>query len=298
MVRSFTAPSVFSLISHVVPKGLQAEAAAWNSSAIQLAAIFGPALGGLLYGHFGPLTAFAAPPVFMVGALFLQTLFSENTRTMRSPSQREPFFASVHSGIRFALQQKVLLSSMTLDMFSVLFGGAVAILPVFSDQVLHAGSEGLGFLRAAPSVGSAVMALFLALRPLRMISGRMLLMAVAGFGLCILGFAVSREFWLTFFFLAASGAFDGVSMVIRNTLLQLYTPAHMRGRISSLSLIFITSSNEIGAFESGVAARLLGLIPSILFGGAMTLFVVGTTAWLSPELRRTRFKPGEDFPGN
>jgi hypothetical protein len=185
---------------------------------------------------------------------------------------------------------------MTLDMFSVLFGGATAILPMFSDQVLHAGSFGLGLLRAAPSVGSGIIAVFLAIRPLRIISGRMLLYMVGGFGLCIVAFALSTSFIPAFIFLALSGAFDGVSMVIRGTILQLLTPGNMRGRISSLSLIFITSSNEIGAFESGLAARVLGLIPSLIFGGTMTLMIVGGTSWLSPGLRRTRIRPDEALP--
>lgn len=294
MVRSFTSPSIFTLISHIVPRPLLSEAAAWNSSAFQTAAIFGPALGGILYGAYGPTVAFSMPPLLMILALIATRFFSAGLKEMRSPARREPFFASITAGIQFVVRQKVLLSSMALDMFSVLFGGAVAVLPVFSDQVLHAGSTGLGFLRAAPSVGSAIMALFLAIRPLRTISGRMLLLVVAGFGFSILCFAFSTQFITAFLFLGLSGAFDGVSMVIRSTILQLLTPEHMRGRVSSLSLIFITSSNEIGAFESGVAARFLGLIPSIVFGSLMTLGIVCTTAWRSPELRQTHLRPGEE----
>jgi len=176
-------------------------------------------------------------------ALFSLRLFSDNTRAMARVSKvGEAFLTSVRTGIQFVWKEKVLLSSMSLDMFSVLFGGAVAVMPMFADQVLHAGSLALGFLRAAPSVGSALIGVFLAVRPMRTISGRMLLVVVAGFGLSILGFACSHTFWLAFVFLALSGGFDGVSMVIRNTLLQLLTPAAMRGRISALSLIFITSS--------------------------------------------------------
>lgn len=295
MARSFTSPSAFALISHVVPRALLPEASAWNSWAFQTAAIFGPALGGLLYGGCGPTIAFALPPLLMGCSLLAIHFFSPSTQQMKSPSLNEPFVKSVLAGIRFVAGQKVLLASMVLDMFSVLFGGAVAILPMFSDQILHAGSMGLGFLRAAPSVGSGLIALFLTFKPMRTISGRMLLYMVAGFGVCIIGFAFSRYFGLAFFFLAASGIFDGVSMVIRNTILQLLTPANMRGRISSLSLIFITSSNEIGAFESGLAARLLGLIPSIVFGGGMTLFIVASTAWAAPALRRARIRSTEEI---
>jgi predicted MFS family arabinose efflux permease len=173
-------------------------------------------------------------------------------------------------------------------MFSVLFGGAVAVLPIYADQILHVGSMGLGFLRAAPSVGSVCVALVIAFRPMRVISGLTLLWVVAGFGASTLLFSVSTNFWLSLVFLMGVGAFDGVSMVIRSTILQLLTPENMRGRVSSVSSVFITSSNEIGAFESGAAARLMGLVPSVFFGGAMTLIVVALTAWLSPELRHTR----------
>lgn len=291
MVRSFASPSVFAMISHIVPRGNMSEASAWNSSAFQTAAIIGPAIGGLLYGSFGAVVAFAFPPILMFAALILIYFFSEEIKKMVNPSPREPFVASILSGVKFAYNEKVLLSTMMLDMFSVLFGGATAILPMFSDQVLHAGSMGLGFLRAAPSAGSAFIAIFLAIRPLRVMSGKMLLCMVGGFGACIIGFAFSRSFTPAFVFLALSGAFDGVSMVIRGTILQLLTPMNMRGRISSLSLIFITSSNEIGAFESGVAARFLGLIPSLILGGTMTILIVAGTACLSPRLLRTRIQP-------
>lgn len=296
MVRSFTSPSLFAMISHIVPKRLQSEASAWNSWGFQMAAILGPAMGGLAYGALGATFAFAIPPILMLLNLILVQFFSADTVAMMSPSRREPFFASVKSGIQFVLRQKVLLSSMTLDMFSVLFGGAVAILPMFSDQILHAGSTGLGFLRAAPSLGSGMIALYLAFRPLKTISGKLLLQVIAGFGAMTVLFAFSTNFWMAFLCLTATGMFDGVSLVIRNTILQLLTPDHMRGRVSSLSLIFITSSNEIGAFESGLAARVLGLVPSILFGGIMTLSIVGSTAWLSPQLRRTRIRPDEENP--
>ncbi len=293
MIRSFTSPSVFAMISHIIPRRMQAESAAWSATSFQLAAICGPALGGVLYGAFGAPVAFAMPPAFMLCALLSTFYFSKEAREKKSKSVNEPFMKSILAGIRFASQQKVLLSAMTLDMFSILFGGAVAILPMFSDQVLHAGSVGLGFLRSAPSFGSALTAIFLAYKPLTTISGRTLLLAVAGFGLSIIAFAFSTHFILAFMFLCVSGIFDGVSLVIRSTILQLLTPENMRGRVSSLSTIFITSSNELGAFESGVAARLLGLIPSLIFGGVVTLIVVTTTAWVSPELRRTRIVPGD-----
>ena len=295
MVRSFTGPATFALISHIVPRAQMAEASAFNSGAFQLASVIGPAAGGIIYGELGAPIAFAFPIVFLLITAFMQMRFSTSTREMRSEAKREPFVESVRGGIRYVFEHKALLAPMVLDMFSVLFGGAVAVLPIFSDEILHAGSKGLGFLRAAPSVGAALIAIILVYRPLRTISGKVLLVVVTGFGLATIAFGLSRSFALAFFFLALSGLFDGISMVIRNTILQLLTPNHMRGRISSLSSIFITSSNEIGAFESGVAARYLGLIPSIVVGGSLTLLVVGVTAWLSPELRHTSIRP-EDEP--
>ena len=175
-------------------------------------------------------------------------------------------------------------------MFSVLFGGAVSVLPIFADQVFHVGSTGLGFLRAAPAIGSVIVALSLAIRPMRVISGKKLLLVVAGFGFSTLAFALSSNIYLALLFLMLSGAFDGVSMVIRITLLQWLTPEEMRGRVSSLSSVFITSSNEIGAFESGVAARLMGLVPSVFFGGVMTVLIVFGVWWLVPDLKKTEIK--------
>jgi MFS family permease len=171
-------------------------------------------------------------------------------------------------------------------MFSVLFGGAVALLPAFIKDILHAGPEALGILRAAPAVGAVLVGVWLSRRPPEHNAGRLLLTAVAGFGLCIIGFALSRELWLSAALLLASGLCDGVSVVIRSTILQLATPDEMRGRVSAINGIFIGSSNELGAFESGVAAKLLGLVPSVIFGGCMTLGVVAATAKLAPKLRR------------
>lgn len=289
--RSFTSPSVFALISKIVPRHLQSQASAWNSAGFQTAAIVGPMFGGLLYGFAGPAITFAIP-VFLIGSAFwLANTFSLPVKTFAGLAAREPFLSSIRQAIQFAVKQKVLLSAMALDMFSVLFGGAVAILPMFSDQILQAGAQGLGFLRAAPSVGAGLIAVYLAFRPLKVISGLQLIWMVAGFGVCLLGFAFSRSFGTAFFFLLASGVFDGVSMVIRSTILQLMTPENMRGRIASLSLIFVTSSNEIGAFESGLAAKIMGLIPSLIFGGIATLSIVATTAFVTPELRKTRVEP-------
>jgi len=193
-------------------------------------------------------------------------------------------------GLRFIFNSPLLLPALTLDMFAVLFGGAVAMLPMFVQDVFHYGPEGLGILRAAPAVGAVVTGIYLARHPIDRHAGRWLLGAVAGFGLCIIGFALSRSFWLAGFLLLVSGACDGVSVVMRTAIMQLLTPDAMRGRVAAINGIFIGSSNELGAFESGVAARLLGLIPSVIFGGLMTLGVVAATAKLAPKLRRLELR--------
>jgi len=198
----------------------------------------------------------------------------------------EKALASITAGWRFVLKSRILLPIMALDMFAVLFGGVVAILPVFADQILHTGSEGLGLLRAAPAIGSIVTALYCALKPMQTIRATTLLIVITGFGLTMLGFGLSTTLVPALVFLALSGAFDSVSMVMRATLMQLLIPEEMRGRVSALNSMFIISSNEIGAFRAGSMASLLGLVPSILVGGVMTLGVVAFTAVFCPELRR------------
>ena len=195
-------------------------------------------------------------------------------------------FSRIREGIGFVVKSPELLGAFSLDMLAVLFGGAVAMLPVFASDVLHVGPEGLGFLRACPAVGAILMSFYLMFHPPVKNSGRKLLLCVAAFGICMIGFAFSHVFWLSGLLLLMSGLFDNVSVVIRGTILQLYTPEHMRGRVASVNSIFIGSSNELGAFESGMAAKLMGLIPSVAFGGIMTLVVVAVTAKMNPVLRK------------
>ena len=198
--------------------------------------------------------------------------------------------SSIKEGIGFVFNNQILLGAMALDMFAVLFGGAVAMLPVFADIVLHVGPKGLGFLRAAPAAGAIMMSFFLAHYPPLKNTGKKLMLAAGGFGLCIILFAISKNFYLTIFLLALSGVCDNVSVVIRQTIMQLYTPDEMRGRVAAVNSIFIGSSNEIGAFESGLAARLMTLIPSVIFGGAMTMIIVGITYRIAPILRKLNLK--------
>jgi MFS family permease len=288
--RAFASPSMFSLLPQIVPRNSLSSAAAFNSSIHTFASIIGPALGGLIYGFAGATWAFGIPCFLSLIALYSSTQFSEDLRNKQNLGVREPMLKSIRAGMHFVLNHKVLLSTMLLDMFSVLFGGVVAILPIFADKVFGVGATGLGFLRAAPALGSVIITIVLALRPMRSISGARLSQVILGFGICTILFALTSNYYLALFFLALTGAFDGVSMVIRGTFMQLLTPDNMRGRVSSLSSIFITSSNEIGAFESGLAASFLGLIPSVIFGGVMTLVVVGLVAWKVPELNKTKME--------
>lgn len=285
LARSFLMPSVFSLLHKVVSRDDIPSAMAWLSSNTQIALITGPAAAGIVYGGYGAHGAWILPAVLMVSAVIMS--LSLRGVNVRNSDTREPIMESIRAGWRFILRTPVLLSVMTLDMFAVLFGGAVAMLPAYADQILHVGPEGLGALRAAPAMGAIVTALFLATQPMKTISAKRLLVAVTGFGLCMIGFGLSEVFWLSMAFLIISGCFDSASMVIRSTLMQLLTPDNMRGRVSSINSMFIISSNEIGAFESGVAARFLGLVPSVVMGGIATLAVVGTIAFSSPKFRKT-----------
>ena len=285
LTRSFIMPASFTLLARIVPRHQLSAASAWLTSGFQLAAIMGPAVAGIVYGGYGATVAWCIPCAFLVGAVVAISGMSREHRVFKNQDSREPALKSIAAGWRFVLTNRVLLPIMALDMFAVLFGGAVAILPVFADQVLHTGSEGLGLLRAAPAAGSIITALYFALKPMKTLRASHLLMVITGFGVSMICFGLSTEFFSAALFLALSGAFDSVSMVMRGTLMQLLIPDTMRGRVSALNGMFIISSNEIGAFESGVAASFLGLVPSILFGGGMTLLVVGVTALFARDLR-------------
>lgn len=288
IARSFTRPAFTALSADVVPRESFANAVTWRSSTWQLAAVIGPALGGLVYGFAGTEAAYAGVSAMMALSLVMLALVSH--RGAPAAAADIPIGESLRIGIRFLFEQPVVLAAMTLDLFSVLFGGATALLPIFA-RLLHAGPEGLGILRAAPAVGSLITGLYLAhRRPMRR-AGFALFTAVAIFGLSIIAFALSRSFVLSVAILTISGMADNVSVVIRGTLVQTLTPAHLLGRVASVNQIFIGSSNEIGAFESGVAARLLGTVPSVIFGGTMTLIVVAIVAWRAPKLRQMREIP-------
>lgn len=288
VARGFLAPAVNAFAAQLVPKEIYANAATWSSSVWQLGAVAGPAAGGLFYAWFGPdVTAFISFLMMLLAVLFYLLI---KPKPFIPSNSGESIWQSLKTGIRFVMHNQVIVSAITLDMFAVLFGGAVAMLPVFADQVLHTGPDGLGYLRAAPALGAVVMAVLLAYYPPVKNSGRWLLVNVALFGACMIAFALSKNFYLSFALLLMSGMFDNVSVVIRHTIIQAFTPNEMRGRVSSVNSIFIGASNEIGAFESGLAARLMGLIPSVIFGGMMTLAVVAGAYRFAPSLRKLHLK--------
>ncbi|MDI1227873.1 MAG: MFS transporter [bacterium] len=285
LARAFVVPSSFTTLSLVVKREEMPSAAAWMGTGFQAASILSPALAGLIYGGYGPTVAWAMPAMLMTMAFIMV----HGIRVTSHPRGeiRESAVKSIKAGWKFIWEKKILLNMMALDMFAVLFGGAVAMLPAIAEDVLHVGSQGLGMLRAAPAVGAVFTTLYLAILPMQHVSTARLLFVVGAFGVCMIGFGLSTSFWLSMLFLVASGVFDSVSMTIRATLMQLLTPDSMRGRVSSISSMFIISSNEIGAFESGTTARLLGLVPSIVFGGVCTLGIVAFITVMSQQMRKT-----------
>ncbi len=283
LARSFLQPARTALGAEIVPRETYANAVTWRSSLWQFGAVAGPALGGVIYGFSGPRLAYIVEVILCVIAL---VLFA------RIAYARLPLVAddtgigeNLTMGIRFLMTQPELLGAQLLDLFSVLFGGAPALLPIFASDILHVGPQGLGVLRAAPAAGAVLVSVFLIHRRIRK-AGPTLFFCVAAFGLSWILFALSRSFWLSLALLVVGGMVDNVSVIIRSTLLTLRTPPHMLGRVSAVNQIFIGSSNEIGSFESGVAAKLLGTVRSVVFGGLITLWVVGVTAWKIPRLRK------------
>jgi MFS family permease len=282
--RAFIYPAQTAFMAQLVPRTLYTNSSTWNSTTWHIAAVTGPAIGGLIYGFLGITWAYSLV-VGLVGLGFVLFLFIQS-KVMPVKEVQETIGQSIRTGVQFVFQNQVVLGALSLDMFAVLFGGAVAMLPVFAAEVLRVGPQGLGFLRAAPAAGAVLMALYLAYHPPLKNTGKKLFISVAGFGLSMILFALSKNFYLSLFLLALSGMFDNISVIVRHTILQLYTPDHMRGRVASVNSVFIGSSNEIGSFESGLAAKLMGLIPSVIFGGGMTLLITGVTARLSPVLRK------------
>jgi MFS family permease len=284
VVRSFNGTASRSILPQLVPEEHFANAVAWNATTFQAATILGPSLGGILYAVFrGPSAVYACAMLTAVGALV--SMF--RIRTRPQVRRREPMtLKTVFAGLHFIWREKLILGAISLDLFAVLLGGAVALLPVYAREILHTGPWGLGLLRTAPGIGAAVMAVALAHRPLRGRSGPALLWSVAGFGVFTVIFGVSRSLTLSLLALILLGAADMVSVIIRATLVQLRTPDEMRGRVTAVDMIFIGASNELGQFESGVTAQWFGTVPAVVLGGVGTLVVIGLWAWMFPALRR------------
>ncbi|HEY4627967.1 MAG TPA: MFS transporter [Flavobacterium sp.] len=284
IVRSFLGPTIFSLLSLIVPKKVYPNAATWSSSVWQIGSVLGPAVAGFSITLIGVHWSMCS--VFLCSIFSLIALSQIATKPILNPKIGEPIMDSLKEGVKFVFNNKTVFGALSLDMVAVLFGGAVALLPIFAQDILKVGPEGFGVLRAAPAVGSFLILIVSAYVPMNKNAGMKLLSAIFAFGLCIIVFGLSTIFWLSVLALFFSGVFDGVSVVIRQTILQLKTPDHMRGRVSAVNSIFVGSSNELGAFESGLTAKLMGTVTAVVFGGSMTLLIVLGTGILSPAFRK------------
>ena len=284
LVRAFLGPSVFSLMSLIVPKNVYPNAATWSSSVWQIGSVVGPAVAGFSITWIG--VHWSMCTIFACSVLALMLLTQISKKPILNPKIGEPVMQSLKEGVKFVFQNKVILGALSLDMIAVLFGGAVALLPIFAQDILKVGSEGFGILRAAPAIGAFLTMFVSAYVPLNKNAGIKLLVAIFAFGLCIIVFGLSTYFWLSVFALFMSGVVDGISVVIRQTILQLKTPDHMRGRVAAVNSIFVGSSNELGAFESGLTAKLMGTVTAVVFGGSMTLLTVLITGISSPTFRK------------
>ena len=283
-IRSFFGPIIFSLVALIVPKKIYPNAATWSSSTWQLAIVAGPALAGFSIAWIGVHDSMGFVLVAILAGLLL-TIFIKK-KPILNPKIGEPILQSLKAGLTFVYRTKAILAAITLDMVAVLFGGAIALLPIYAQDILEVGSEGFGILRAAPAVGSVLMMFISAYIPLTKNAGKKLLLAIFGFGLSIIAFGVSSIFWVSVIALFLYGVTDGVSMIIRQTILQLKTPDEVRGRVASVNSIFVGSSNELGAFESGLTAKLMGTVQAVVFGGIMTILTVGFTTIKFPDFRK------------
>lgn len=287
IIRSFAGPSFSALIATIVPRQLLQNATTWSQGSWLSASVTGHAIGGFLIAFLGNMGTMIAICTLMIVAFFTLTRLKPKPAFQQKGEKRT--WESVKEGLRFVYKTKELLGALSLDMFAVLFGGAVAMVPVYAKDILKIGPIGFGWLNAAIDIGAICVVVLLTIAPMKKAQGKKLLLAVAGFGICIILFALSKWFILSFFALMIAGMLDGISVVVRGTVMQLKTPDNMRGRVSSVSSMFVNSSNELGQFESGLAAKLLGVVPSVVFGGCMTLAVVIVTWIKAPTLRKFEY---------
>jgi len=287
VIRAFTGPVFNVILAHIVPRNMLQNATTWNQGTWLSASVSGHALSGFLIAYIGITGTLATICASMIVAFVF--LFQLKRKAAFDDLRDQKIWDSVKQGLHFVFKTKELLGAVSLDLFAVLFGGAVAMVPVYARDILKVGPEGFGFLNGASDIGSICIVVLLTIFPLRRQQGRALLFAVAGFGTCIIIFGLSKIYVISFFILMISGMLDGISVVVRGTIMQLKTPDNMRGRVMSVNSMFINSSNELGQFESGVAAKLMGVVPSVVFGGCMTLLVVITTWIKAPSLRKMEY---------
>lgn len=286
LARAFSQPSMFALVPRIVAREFLHRSSTWMTTVLQVARISGPALGGILYAFLGISGTSVVVSVLIALTLCAAMLIDSKHDSQKKIPKSHSIKDDLLSGAYFVMRHRILFPALSLDMVSVLFGGVTALLPIFAAEVLHTGSMGLGMLRASPAVGATVMSYFLLTRDVKKGAGKKLFASVFAFGVCIIVFSLSHSFLLSLVALALSGAVDSVSMVIRTAAVQLASPEHMRGRISAVNSIFIGSSNELGEFESGIAAKMMGLVPAALFGGVVCLGVTVLVAVVSPSLRK------------
>ncbi|MDD4973924.1 MAG: MFS transporter [Bacteriovorax sp.] len=285
--RGIIAPSLFSILTECVPKAHFVNSTSWHSTLWQIAFMLGAGTSGFLFSAIS-YNAYLVITLFVLLAMMVFHFISPKPHLTKN-DPKAPMFDSIKSGIKFVFSSQIFLGAISLDLFAVLFGGAVALLPIYANDILKVGPQGLGFLKAAPSLGSFLMAAIVVYWPPVRDTGKKLLLAVFGFGICMIVFGISKNFYLSIFVLALSGAFDNISVVVRGTIMQSLIPAEMKGKVYAVNSIFIGSSNEIGAFESGLAAKLMGVVPSVVFGGTMTLLVVIFTSFRAPKLKNLNF---------
>jgi MFS family permease len=285
--RAFTGPTMGSMVAQLVSKEQLAKAISWSSASWQTASVVGPIAGGILIDTVGTFTTFSIAVILLITAI--SVVFIMPKLPIVHTNQQQKTWESVKEGLRYVWQTKTLLSALSLDMFAVFFGGATALLPVFGKDILHLDATGISILKSAQGVGAILVLFWLTRRPLKNAQGKTLLYCVAAFGVMMIVFAISKNFWLSLGALFLAGAFDGISMLVRGTILQMFVPDDMRGRVSSVSSMFINSSNELGAFESGIAAQAMGTVPSVIFGGCMTIIVVLATWVKAPSLKKMEY---------
>jgi MFS family permease len=288
VIRGFMSPAQSAFSAQLVPRENYTQASTWSTIVWHTSAVGGPAIAGLMYAQAGAPNTYLT--MFLLEIVAFIFLFFVAKKPLPELSKNETMAQSLREGLKFVFAHQIILGSITLDMFSVLFGGAVAMLPAFAEEVLKQGPQGLGFLRAAPAIGALLMGFYMTQHSPEKNAGKKLLWTIAGFGVCTIVFALSNNFYVSMLALAGTGAFDNVSMVIRGAIMQLYTPDDMRGRVGAVNGIFIGASNELGEFESGSMAKAVGLIPSVVVGGILTLCTVGITAAAAPNLRNLDLK--------